>query len=161
MTSITRSIIVPASPAQAWARFVDGLHLWWDTEHCHCSESNLDQVFIDPVEGLWGETTKDGETVSWGFAKVIEPERELSLAWQMDPRHKPWVAEPDPDRASLIDVTFAPEMGGTCVTVRHHGFDRHGDGAQAMKNVMIGLDRWQEWLELYAQSFGSPVRISS
>lgn len=153
MNSITRSIVVPVSAAQAWARFVDEIEFWWDTEHCHCSEENLKRVFIDQDAGLWGEVTKADEIVSWGFAKAIEPERELSLAWQMDPTHKPWIAEADPDCASLIDVTFAPEAEGTCVTVKHHSFDRHGDGAQAMKDVMIGLDRWQEWLEIYAASF--------
>ncbi|EPX78210.1 SRPBCC domain-containing protein [Litoreibacter arenae] len=156
MNSITRSITVPASPAQAWERFVDGLHLWWDTEHCHCSEENLERVFIDPAQGQWGEITKTGEVVSWGFAIEVKPERKLSLAWQMDPLHKPWIAEVDPDRASLIDVTFAPMATGTRVTVEHYDFDRHGDGAQAMKDVMIGLDRWQEWLGLYAASFKSP-----
>ncbi|TNF18986.1 MAG: hypothetical protein EP318_16080 [Rhodobacteraceae bacterium] len=157
MTSLIRSIIVPVPPAKAWQRFVGGLHIWWDRAHCHCGTERLDRVFIDPGRGLWGEITRDGETLSWGYARTIAPERKLALAWQMDPRHRPWIAEPDPARASLIDVTFAPEMGGTCVTVRHHGFERHGEGAQAMRDAMIGLDRWQDWLERYAASFRTPA----
>ncbi len=69
MVSITDCITVPVVPAQAWERFLGGLHLWCDTEHFQCCKENLDRVFIDPDQGLWGEITKAGETVFWGRRK--------------------------------------------------------------------------------------------
>ncbi len=53
----------------------------------------------------------------------------------------PRAAEPDTDQASLIDVRIDPTSEGTCATVTHRGFERHGEGARTMKDGMIDLGR--------------------
>jgi hypothetical protein len=58
------------------------------------------------------------------------------------------VPEPDPIRASEVEVLFSPDGAGTRVDLTHRGFDRHGDGAQAYRGGMaVG---WQQLLARYA-----------
>jgi len=149
--SITRSVLLRCDPASARARFVQGFADWWPREHCFCGEASLDRVFLDPDAGTWGEVRRDGVVVPWGTAAWELPAQDLRLGWQMDATVSPWVPEPDPARASQIDITFVQAAGGTRVTLCHHGFLRQGARhAQAMWAVMAGLDRWREWLDLYA-----------
>jgi hypothetical protein len=147
---ITRSVDVPVPPDRAWAVFVHQFPDWWPREHCFCGEAELDTVFIDLERSRWGETTRAGHRTVWGEVLASDVGRALGLGWQMDATVSPWVPEPDPARASLIDVTFEARPEGTRVTLRHHGFSRQGEPhAQAMREVMIGLDRWSDWLELF------------
>ena len=148
---ITREVSLSVPPAQAWVDFVTGFALWWPREHCFCGEAALDRVFIETGAGVWGEVTKAGQTLRWGAVLAARPGIALSLGWQMDATHSPWLPEVDPARASVIDIAFDPLGTGTRVTLRHHGFARQGEPhATAMRAVMIGLDRWSEWLDLYA-----------
>jgi uncharacterized protein YndB with AHSA1/START domain len=150
---ITREAEVPVPPARAWAQFVAGFALWWPRDHCFCGEAALDRVFIDPDAGFWGEVTTAGQTRAWGVVLDARPAHALSLAWQMDASISPWQSVPDPERASRIDVAFTPSALGTRVILRHHGFARQGEpAASAMRAVIIGLDRWGEWLPLFAAS---------
>ncbi|MBN8293373.1 SRPBCC domain-containing protein [Rhodobacter sp. NTK016B] len=149
---ITHSIDVPVPPERAWALFVHHFPDWWPREHCFCGEAALDTVFIDLDKAQWGEITRSGDRDLWGAVLLADAGRSLSLGWQMDATVSPWVPEPDPARASVIDITFAKHPDGTRVTLRHHGFSRQGEPhAQAMRDVMIGLKRWQEWLEMFCQ----------
>ena len=151
--SITRSVEVPVSPARAWDGFVRDLAVWWPREHCFCGEEALDHVFIDMDRALWGEVTTDGRTLPWGAVITSDPPDALVLGWQMDATVSPWIPEPDPARASLVEITFRPTGGGTRVTLTHRDFARQGAAhAAAMRAVMIGMDRWAEWLQDYARS---------
>ncbi len=150
--TVTRTVTVPLPPAEAWARFTDGFADWWPREHCFFGEAALDTVLLTPEAGAaWGERTGDGRVIPWGAVLAADAPHRLSLGWQMDARPSPWVPEPDPARASVIDIAFDADGQGTRVTLTHHGFSRQGpDAAAAMRAVMIGLDRWREWLDLFA-----------
>ena len=148
--TITRSVHVPLSPEAAFDLFTTGFARWWPREHCFCGEAALDRVFVDLDAGTWGEVTLSGETLLWGHVLHADRPSLLSLGWQMDARVSPWVPEPDPARASLIDLRIKPTEGGATLSLTHHGFERHGDGAAIMASVMIGMDRWADWLADFA-----------
>ncbi|MCC6006600.1 MAG: SRPBCC domain-containing protein [Rhodobacteraceae bacterium] len=149
--SITAERLVPLSPEAAFDRWTAGFADWWPREHCFCGEDRLDRVFLDPARGVWGEVDSDGQEALWGA--VLEACRPglLRLGWQMDARPSPWIPEPDPDRASIVTVEIVPEGAGARLRVTHSDFARHGDSAAPMRAVMIGMDRWAEWLEDYAR----------
>jgi hypothetical protein len=147
---ITRQVTVPVPPDHAWSGFVDDFALWWPREHCFVGEAGLDRVFIDPAGAVWGEVARDGRVLPWGAVRDLRPGAGLTLGWQMDATVSPWVPDPDPTRASWIDVAFDPVPGGTRVTLTHRDLARHGDGG-AMAAVMVGLDRWADWLADYAR----------
>lgn len=147
---ITRAVDLPVSPETAWEVFVHRFPDWWPREHCFCGEAALMTVFIDLVAQDWGEITLAGERRIWGKVLASKAGEALSLGWQMDGTVSPWVPEPDPARASQIDITFDACPDGTRLALKHHGFARQGEPhAQAMRDVMIGLDRWREWLDLF------------
>jgi uncharacterized protein YndB with AHSA1/START domain len=148
---VTRSVHMPCAPDEAWSRFTDGFADWWPREHCMCGEEALDQVYIDLGGESWGEITLDGTRVDWGRIEIAQPPGLLVLGWQMDARHAPWVPERNPSGASRVTVRFEPEGDGTRVTLTHDRFEAHGDGQKAMTDIMIGLDRWREWLALFAR----------
>lgn len=147
---VTGTVHLPCSPETAWSRFTERFAEWWPREHCLCGEAALDRVYLDLEAGAWGEVRRDGTRTDWGLVEAAEPPALLVLGWQMDARPSPWIPEPDPARASRVTVRFAPEDGGTRVTLTHDRFGAHGDGERAMTEVMVGLDRWREWLDLYA-----------
>lgn len=148
--SVTRSIDLPVPPERAFRAFVEDFDGWWPREHCFCGEPALERVFIDPAAGLWAEVTRDGATIPWGAVIAHVPGARLVLGWQMDATVSPWIAEPDPARASVVEVSFTPAATGTRVEVTHRAFANHGAGAKAMADVMIGLDRWADWLADFA-----------
>ena len=61
--------------------------------------------------------------------------------------------QPDPARASLVDVRFAPDGDGTAVTVAHRHFSRHGEGAADYEAAMHSEKGWPLLLERFAASF--------
>jgi hypothetical protein len=70
------------------------------------------------------------------------------LAWQIGPTRVP---EPDPARASEVEVRFIPAGPETTrVSVEHRGFERHGDGAEEYAAGMTG--GWERLLGRYAAS---------
>ncbi|HET8726192.1 MAG TPA: SRPBCC domain-containing protein, partial [Alphaproteobacteria bacterium] len=77
-----------------------------------------------------------------------EPPHRLVLAWQISPRREP---EPDPARASEVEVRFASEGPSvTRVAFEHRGFANHGADADGYR---AGLDSAQGWtfiLDRYA-----------
>lgn len=153
--SITRSLELPVPPARAWDGFVRDFAKWWPREHCFCGEDALDHVFIDLDRGFWGEVTKSGETLPWGAVIAAEAPDSLTLGWQMDATVSPWIPEPEPGRASIVDIRFEPSGTGARITLTHRDFVRQGDRhAKAMRDVMIGMDRWADWLQDYAASLG-------
>ncbi len=151
--SITRSVDVPVPTQQAWDGFVRDFARWWPREHCFFGEPALDHVFIDLDGGIWGEVTRDGRTLPWGAVIAAQAPDHLLLGWQMDATVSPWVPEPDHARASIVEIGFQPLKQGTRVTLTHRDFARQGaEHASAMRAVMIGMDRWAEWLADYARS---------
>jgi hypothetical protein len=46
-------------------------------------------------------------------------------------------------------VRFEPDGDGTRVSLRHRGFERHGEGASAYADAMGSPQRWPYILERY------------
>jgi uncharacterized protein YndB with AHSA1/START domain len=79
-----------------------------------------------------------------------EPPRLLVFSWQIDPDRTP---QPDPGKASEVEVRFAEEPGeGTRVDFEHRGFDRHGDGAEAYRAAMDSAQGWDYILDRYRRA---------
>jgi uncharacterized protein YndB with AHSA1/START domain len=118
---------VAAPPDRAFAAFAD-LGAWWPREFSWSGDV-LDRIELASGEGgLASEYGPHGFRCDWGRVLAWEPPRRLVLAWQIGPTRAP---EPDPARASEVEVRFEPgdRDGTTRVSVGHRGFERHGDGA--------------------------------
>jgi len=83
-------------------------------------QSGFDVVFEPKVGGRIYEIGADGSEHEWGEVQVWDPPGRLRYAWHIFL---------EPDRATTVEVTFAPTAGGTLVRLVNSGFEIFGDGA--------------------------------
>jgi len=147
------TVTVAAPPERAFDLFTDGLGEWWMPEYTWSGPLALSKIGIEPREGgLCYEIGPYGFRVDWGRVVTWAAPHRVVFTWQISPNRVP---EPDPIRASEVEVLFTPEGEGTRVELTHRGFDRHGDGAQAYRGGMsVG---WQQLLGRYAATATATV----
>ena len=75
------------------------------------------------------------------------------LTWQIAPDRVP---QPDPFRASEVEVGFHPTGDGTRVELEHRAFPRHGDAAITYRQAMASPEGWPFILDRYASGTGRP-----
>jgi uncharacterized protein YndB with AHSA1/START domain len=140
-------IAVPVGPERAFAAFAE-LGSWWPSEFSWSGEALVSLGLEPRAGGLATEIGPHGFRVDWGRVLDWQPPERLVLAWQIGPTRVP---EPDPARASEVEVRFAPAgPESTRVSVEHRYFERHGDGAEEYAAGMTG--GWETLLERYAAS---------
>ena len=104
-------------------------------------------VVIDPREGgRWYERAVDGSECDWGYVTALNPPHRIVLARHPDPRFD---FDPDPAKATTVEVSFDAEEDGTRVTLEHRGFEVHGSAGAAMREAVGGEGGWSQLLALY------------
>jgi uncharacterized protein YndB with AHSA1/START domain len=144
---IRLGVTVPHDPAAAFERFAVRLGEWWPREYTW-AQSSLQWIGIDASTGACFELGPHGFRCDWGRVLAWDPARRLQIAWQISPRREP---VPDPDRASEVEVVFAPVKGGSRVSLEHRAFDRHGEGAAEYRDAMASPRGWPYILARYAE----------
>jgi DNA-binding transcriptional ArsR family regulator/uncharacterized protein YndB with AHSA1/START domain len=149
---VTKSIVVAVPCAQAFAFFIRQ-QAWWPVRTHHLAEPPGETVILEPfVGGRWFERGRDGREYDWGTVLVWEPPRRIVLTWQIGPD---WVYEPDPARASEIEVRFLPESPQrTRVELEHRHLERYGAQAESMRSVLDAPEGAAGVLRAYAAWLG-------
>ena len=94
----------------------------------------------------WART---GANVSWARVLVHEPPHRVVISWDINLR---WQVEPDPVRASEVEVRFIPEgPNRTRVELEHRHLDRHGEGWEGMRDAVGSPEGWDLGLHRFAQ----------
>lgn len=147
---VRRHLVVDAPIEEAFRRFTEEIDSWWPPAFTFLGD-RLETVSIEPrVGGRWFERAADGEERAWGDVRAWEPPRRLVLGWRVGADR---TQEP-PERASEVEIRFEQlEEAHTFVEVRHSGFERHGEGAEALRTGMAGKDGWQGLLETFAAPY--------
>lgn len=149
-TAVHRSVTVQVPPERAFEVFTAGFSSWWPIESHHIGEAMAVEVVIEPFAGgRWFERDADGRECDWGLVTEWEPPRRVLLAWRLTPEYE---FDPDPGRATEVEVRFTPQDGGTLVELEHRGFERHATGA-VIREKVGSEGGWGELLELFAKSF--------
>jgi len=147
--AVRRSITVNAAPERAFEVFTAGFSTWWPLESHHIGEADAAAAVIEPrAGGRWFERGVDGSECDWGFVTAWEPPHRLLLAWHLTPEY---VFDPDPARATEVEIRFTPTDGGTLVELEHRGFEKYGD-AEKIREIVSQKGGWGDLLELYAQA---------
>jgi uncharacterized protein YndB with AHSA1/START domain len=145
---VRKTILVNATPQQAFEVFTAGLDRWWPKSH-GIGKAPVTASFIEPfVGGRWYSTHEDGSHVTIGHVIVWQPPKRLIVSWEISADWKP---DPRPSFTSEVEVRFsaAPE-GGTRVELEHRNFERMGEaGGTKMRNDVSG--GWPTILELFAK----------
>ena len=148
--AVTRSVLVPLSPRGAYELFVERFDTWWPREGHKILDAELAEVVIEPREGgRWYERAVDGRECDWGYVREIDAPNRILLAWHLDPQFD---FDPDPAKATEVEVTFSPEGDQTRVTLVHRGFEVHGEAGAAMRESVGGDGGWSQLLALYRAS---------
>ena len=84
-------------------------------------QAGFDVVFEPKSGGRIFEIGADGTEHDWGMVEVWDPPARIRYAWHIFL---------EPDRATTVEVTFAPASDGTVVRLENSGFDVFGEGAE-------------------------------
>lgn len=152
--SIQHRVVVQTTPDRAFDIFTSRFAEWWPQDNTWARD-DLDTVVMESSRGgRWYERTKQGDEKDWG--KVVEwnrPDR-VVLTWQIKPE---WQPEPDPDRASEVEVLFKPHgPTATEVILEHYAFDRHGPEGHKVRDPMDSEGGWSLFLKHFKELADMP-----
>jgi uncharacterized protein YndB with AHSA1/START domain len=144
---VQKSITVKATAARAFAVFTEGIDTWWARDH-HIGKSPMKRAIVEGrVGGRCYTEQVDGTECDWGQILVWEPPQRFVMAWQVSPA---WQYEPDLAKSSEVEVRFTSEPdGSTRVDLEHRCFERHGEGAEAMREAIGSPMGWSGLLKLF------------
>lgn len=148
--SVVREAVTVQAPVEtAFRVFTEQCDAWWPRSYRLGLAERVGIVLEPRVGGRWYQRTTDGNECDWGSVLAWEPPARVTLSWQIGIG---FVPEPDPARASRVDVTFIV-VGAerATVSVSHSELERHGDGWQAMAEGVAGERGWGGILRAYAQ----------
>lgn len=142
------STTVATAPAEAFAVFTQRLGDWWPHEYTWSGDELRELRLTGRCDGLASEIGPWGFRIDWGRVTVWEPPTRLVLCWHVAPGRVP---DPNPQRASVVELGFrpAPDGTGTVVALEHRHFERHGEGAAAYRDRMAAPEGWPYLLECF------------
>jgi len=142
------SVTVPIPAARAFTLFTEGFNSWWIGHHI--GGADLAEAVLEPKQGgRWYERDVDGSECEWGTVLVFQPPGRLVLTWQINAQ---WQYDPDPSRASEVEVLFAEDNGHTRVDLEHRYIERHGDGAAEVARGVSSEGGWPGIMELFVKA---------
>jgi uncharacterized protein YndB with AHSA1/START domain len=145
---VEKSITVRASLERTFEVFTAGFDSWWPRSH-HIGKSPMTRAVIEGrVGGRCYSSQEDGTDCPWGTVLEWDPPHRFLFSWQITPE---WQFEPDPSKASEIEVRFtAVRDGQTRVDLEHRHFERHGIGGGTMRAGVGAPGGWGTLLEQFA-----------
>ena len=152
--SVFKSVRVKAPIERAFSVFVEQMETWWPATH-HIGSTPFEAIFIEPrVGGRWYERNTKGDVCDWGTVLGWDPPHAVRLSWHVGPGHDSpeWVADMDMAKASEVEIRFTAEAGGTTlVELTHSKIERHGEGAEQLRELFDGPGAWVTILEMFAK----------
>jgi DNA-binding transcriptional ArsR family regulator len=134
--SVLKTVVVPLPLVEAFALFIQQ-DRWWPVATHHLAEPHGDTAVLEPFEGgRWFERGADGREQDWGRVLVWRPPHQVVLSFLVG---YDWMPEPDPAKASEIDVRFLAEAPDrTRLEWEHRHLERYGEHAERMRAVLDG-----------------------
>jgi uncharacterized protein YndB with AHSA1/START domain len=137
--SVTKTVTVNASQERAFTVFTEKFFTWWPKAH-HIGDADLADAIIEPkVGGRWFERGVDGAECDWGVVLAYDPPARVVLSWHLQ---GDWEYNPDPAKASEVEVAFIKETDSrTRVELHHRHIERH----DMPEKVVAGIDSPGGW----------------
>ncbi|HUZ09118.1 MAG TPA: SRPBCC family protein [Acidimicrobiales bacterium] len=146
---VRSSVVVEVPIGRAFAVFTGDMANWWPPEH-HLLEGELAEMVLEPrVGGHVFDRGTDGSECHWARVLAYDPPTRLVISWDINLQ---WQVEPDPEKASEVEVSFIAETPErTRVELEHRHLGRHGDGWEQMHGAVGSPDGWDAGLEAFAR----------
>ena len=145
-TLVRRSVVVDATPEQAFRFFTRDIGAWWDPNKHLLAEPLAEMVFEPHVGGHIIDRGINGAENRWATILAYEPPTRVAFSWDVN---LVWQTETDPSKRSEVHVTFTAQgERSTLVELEHRHLDRHGDGWEAMRDAVSAPNGWD--LQPYA-----------
>ena len=153
---VRKTIHVRADVERAFHVFTAGMDSWWPRSHS-IGQSGLAEAIIETkAGGRCYQKSVDGSECDWGRILVWEPPQRFVLAWHLNAA---WQYDPDPNKASEVEVRFTPEPdGSTRVDLEHRHFERHGAGGPIVRTGVDSPEGWGSLLQMYAEAAADSAR---
>jgi len=152
---VHKAVRVQAPIEHAFSVFVEQMETWWPATH-HIGSTAFEAIFVEPrVGGRWYERDVDGKLTDWGKVLAWDPPHLVTLSWHVGPGHDQpeWVCDPDPEKASEVEIRFTAEgPQTTLVELEHRKLERHGEGYEQLRALFDGPGAWSTILDLYAKA---------
>ena len=147
---VLKTVVVNAPRERAFKIFTEFFGGWWPSTH-HIGKQPYETAILESrLGGRWYERATDGTVCEWGRVLAWEPPARLVLSWHLQPD---WQYDPDPTKASEVEVRFVAESGAsTRVELEHRLIERHGAGGDGMRTQVDSEGGWGMIVGLY-QSF--------
>lgn len=151
---VFKSVRVKAPIERAFSVFVEQMETWWPATH-HIGKTPFETLFVEPrVGGRWYERNVEGQQCDWGTVLKWDPPHLVCFSWHVGPGHDSpeWVADMDMAKASEVEIRFTAEgPTTTLVELEHSKLERHGEGAEQLREMFDGPTAWVGILELFAK----------
>jgi uncharacterized protein YndB with AHSA1/START domain len=147
-TSVRTEIVVDVPIEHAFASFTAQTVTWKPPDHNLLEVEIAETIFEAHEGGHVYDRGVDGSECRWARVRAIEPPNRLVLNWLINPR---WQIDPDPSRASEVEVRFISEGAErTRVVLEHRNLERHGDGWESMRDAVAAPNGWPIYLQRFA-----------
>lgn len=154
---ITWNSVVPCSAEQAFNFFVTNLNAWWPAEYTWSGDA-LQEIAIElRINGHCYEEGPYGFRCDWGRVIKVEPPHSIRFTWQISPERVP---EPNPEKASEIEVTFTKKSNSSSeINFEHRFLERHGNMAGEYYNAMRSPQGWPYILGCYLKALNNTYGV--
>jgi uncharacterized protein YndB with AHSA1/START domain len=150
MMFVRREITVDAPVERAFEVFTARFDTWWPRSH-KIGDADLQEAVIErKTGGRWYERDVDGSECEWGEVLAYEPPHRLVLTWHVGADWKYHA-----DQASEVEVTFTPDGESTHVILEHRHLERHGEGAERLRDAVSAGGGWPGLLKRYSDALAS------
>ena len=130
---VVKTIDLPVGATEAFKHYVQGLPQWFPLNKFFMGETPPKECCVEThLGGRLFERTNEGKELVWGHITVWEPPHRLAYTWQVGTA---------PEKAQLIEITFADTSEGSKLTLRHSGWEKLGEhGARAREGYDGGWE---------------------
>jgi Activator of Hsp90 ATPase homolog 1-like protein len=105
---MVKSVVLPLAPLAAFDLFTQKIGEWWPVDRRH-TQDPASAIFL-LQSGRFYERARDGREVELGRVRSWELPKRILLDF--------FIAT-GPERPTEVEITFAAQGSGTCVTVTH------------------------------------------
>jgi len=148
-TSLRLETVVEAPQRHAFTVFTEQFDRIKPREYNLLDVDIAETVFEARVGGHVYDRGVDGSVCRWARVLAFDPPERFVISWDIDAQ---WRLEPDPERASEVEVRFVP-LGAerTRVELYHRHLERHGDGWQHYRTGLAAEGGWPVFLQRFTE----------